>query len=166
MAPGVVDPQNPLIPFAQFATLHFARVLVLEDMTLDDITAYGLPRVNYPIYLAMLADFDGSAEKFVAELIQQCGRRTEAHLFLLRGLSLRTPISVHGCNRTKCSPATAYVNWIGRTVQQVGEEAALHDALVSYVRQNARDAARDAARRRSMTTLTRYVRAEQQAGQA
>jgi hypothetical protein len=134
-APGVVDPQNPVIPFAQFETLHFARVLVLEDMTLDDITAYGLPRVNYPSYLAVLADFDGPAEKFVAELIQRAGEGLK-HIFsycqdFRSDTDLRMWIEAH-----KVSAATAYVNWIGRTVKQVGEEAALHDALVSYVRQN------------------------------
>ena len=35
------------------------------------------------------------------------------------------------------TPATAYVNWIGRTVRQVREEAALHDSLVSWSQQNA-----------------------------
>jgi hypothetical protein len=130
-----VDPQNPVIPFAQFETLHFARVLVLEDMTLDDITAYGLPRVNYPSYLAVLADFDGPAEKFVAELIQRAGEGLK-HIFsycqdFRSDTDLRMWIEAH-----KVSAATAYVNWIGRTVKQVGEEAALHDALVSYVRQN------------------------------
>jgi hypothetical protein len=133
--PGVVDPQNPIIPFAQFETLHFARVLVLQDMTLDDITAYGLPRVNYPIYLAMLADFDGPAETFVAELIQRAGdglKRIFSYCQDFRSdTDLRAWIEAH-----KVSAATAYVNWIGRTVKQVGEEAALHDALVSYVRQN------------------------------
>jgi len=134
-APGVVDPQNPVIPFAQFETLHFARVLVLEDMTLDDITAYGLPRVNYPSYLAVLADFDGPAEKFVAELIQRAGEGLK-HIFsycqdFRSDADLPKWIQLH-----RVSPATAYVNWIGRTVKQVGEEAALHDALVSYVRQN------------------------------
>lgn len=161
-APGVVDPQNPIIPFAQFETLHFARVLVLEDMTLDDITAYGLPRVNYPIYLAMLADFDGPADKFVAELIQRAGgglKRIFSYCQDFRtDADLRAWIEAH-----KVSAATAYVNWIGRTVKQVGEEAALHDALVSYVRQNG--ATLQGMRPTQIhDELARYVRGEQESG--
>ena len=51
-APGMADPDNPIIPFGRLQTLHFARIVVLEDQTLDDITtAYGLPRQNFPTYL-------------------------------------------------------------------------------------------------------------------
>ena len=62
--PGVVDPQNALVPFGQFDRLHFGRILILDDLTLADITAYGLPPASYPIYLAFLGDFDGPAEEF------------------------------------------------------------------------------------------------------
>jgi hypothetical protein len=161
-APGVVDPQNSVIPFAQFETLHFARVLVLEDMTLDDITAYGLPRVNYPIYLALLADFDGPEDKFVAELIERAGaglKRLFSYCQDFRSCDdLRSWMQSH-----RVPAATAYVNWIGRTVRQVGEEAALHDSLVSYVRQNAATL-QGMPTRQMHEMLIRYVRGEQQLG--
>jgi len=32
-APGRVNPDNTLIPFAQFDTLHVARLLILDDQT-------------------------------------------------------------------------------------------------------------------------------------
>src|ERR1700753_1506878 len=67
--PGTADPNNALIPFAGFETLHFAPLLVLEDKTLDDITKYGLPKVDYPTYFAFLADFDGDRRAFVTELL-------------------------------------------------------------------------------------------------
>jgi hypothetical protein len=161
-APGLVDPQNPIFPFAQFETLHFARVLVLEDMTLDDITAYGLPREDYPIYLAMLADFDGSAENFVAELVQRAGeglKRIFSYCQDFRSdADLRRWIEAH-----KVSAATSYVNWIGRTVKEVAEEAALHDALVSYVRQNG-PALQGMQPTEIHDELARYVRGEQESG--
>jgi hypothetical protein len=55
------------------------------------------------------------------------------------------------------------VNWIGRTVKQVGEEAALHNAIVSYVRQNAAtlEVMQPAL---AHGTLRSYVRSEQQSG--
>src|SRR5208283_2995965 len=135
-APGIGDPQNPLVPFAHLETLHFARLVVLEDVTQDDITAYGLPQGNYPTYLAFLGDFDGPFDAFLAELVQNAGdglRRIFSYCEgFLPGADLLGWIKAHNA-----TPATIYVNWIGRTVRQVGEEAALHDALVSYVQRNA-----------------------------
>ena len=62
LVPGQVDPNNSIFPFADFDRLHFARFLILEDGTLDDIhDAYGLPRQNYPLLLAFIADVDGDA---------------------------------------------------------------------------------------------------------
>ena len=40
--PGVVDPENRLVPFGRFERLHFARFLVLEDPTAGDIAAHGV----------------------------------------------------------------------------------------------------------------------------
>ena len=135
-SPGVVDPQNTLVPFGQFDTLHFGRILILDDLTLADITAYGLPVVNYPTYLAFLADFDGPSETFFAELMQRAGdglKRIFSHCTDFDpNADLLAWMKAHNL-----TPATAYVNWIGRTVRQVREEAALHDALVSWSQQNA-----------------------------
>ena len=81
-APGLLDPLNAVIPFGQFKCLHFARIAILDDQTLDDITAYGLPRVNYPTYLAILGDCDGAIEDFLEGLVEQAGdglRRIFAH---------------------------------------------------------------------------------------
>jgi hypothetical protein len=61
------------------------------------------------------------------------------------------------------SAATSYVNWIGRTVQLVGEEAALHDVLVSYVRQN-RSTLDGMQPTKAHGSLVRYARSEQEAG--
>ena len=38
---GGNDGLNTLIPFAQFDTLHFARLLILDDKTLEDTRVYG-----------------------------------------------------------------------------------------------------------------------------
>lgn len=160
--PGTVDPQNTLIPFAQFTTLHFARLLVLEDMTRNDITAYGLPPRNYPTYLAFLGDFDGPFEVFLAELVQKADDGLQ-HIFshcegFPPNVDLLGWLKAHNV-----SPATFYANWIGRTVQQVGEEAALHNALVSYVQQNAA-ALNGRPPAQAHTTLRLYATSEQQAG--
>ena len=52
--PGMADPKNALLPFGEFAQLHFARLVLLDDPTLGDIEAYGLPQPQLPVYLAMI----------------------------------------------------------------------------------------------------------------
>jgi hypothetical protein len=69
--PGIVRPANTLIPFAQFATLHFARLVVLKDMTQIDIMAYGLPPGNYPTYLAFF-DSKGEPASSYAVCFERC----------------------------------------------------------------------------------------------
>ena len=39
--PGVVDPNNALVPFARFDRLHVARFVILHDETLGDLAQYG-----------------------------------------------------------------------------------------------------------------------------
>src|SRR4030095_1064087 len=57
--PGRVNPKNALIPFEQFDTLHFARLLILEDNSIEDVRVYGLPSRMYPLCLAFLGEMDG-----------------------------------------------------------------------------------------------------------
>src|SRR5689334_9834523 len=64
-APGRAKPDNALVPFGSFETLHFARLVIVDDKALDDIRAYGLPRNVYPLYLAFLGDVDGDADDFL-----------------------------------------------------------------------------------------------------
>src|SRR4030095_747795 len=70
-APGRVNANNSLIPFAEFDTLHFARVLILEDKTTADVRAHGLPVQTYPLYLAFLGDIDGEEEVFLQDLARR-----------------------------------------------------------------------------------------------
>lgn len=135
LSPGQADPFNPLVPFGKLENLHFARFVVLDDRTLDDIQLYGLPRREYPIYLAFLCDFDGRVEEFLADLIKVAGpglRRVFAFCSdfkddsdLLRWIrSHEIPI------------ATSYINWPGRTMKQVREEAQLRHSIEAYLRAN------------------------------
>jgi len=36
LEPGVVNPQNTVLPFGELSNLHFARIVILKDDTLDD----------------------------------------------------------------------------------------------------------------------------------
>jgi hypothetical protein len=131
LAPGVVDAHNALFPFARFEQLHVARFVILKDETLADRPPED-PLPNAPVRLAFLGDCDGEAEALLVQFVAQAAdglREIFAHcegfspdidlLLWMRGHSLQ--------------PATQYVNWVGRTVQQIREEVALHAALRSYL---------------------------------
>jgi hypothetical protein len=134
--PDRVDPHNPLLPFAEFDRLHFCRLLILDDLTLDDITIYGLPRVDYPKYLALMCDFDGAADSFLRELAQRAGdglQRIFAHCQdYSANANLLAWMRAHNM-----TAAASYVNWVGRTARQVREEEALRQLLESSIEANA-----------------------------
>ncbi len=144
--PGHVDPANPLVPLGQFSQLHFARFVILRDRTLDDIhTAYGLPPVNYPVALAFIADFDGTADDFRAELARLAGAGLQRIFSCCDGFTPGTDLV--GWMKDHENPsATMYVNWLGRTVSQVREENGLRVALDAHLREHAAAFARKTPR--------------------
>ena len=134
-SPGLLDPSQPLIPFQHFKELHYARFVILDDLSVNDITAYRLPRVDYPRYLAFLGDCDGLDEELLARMVQLAGeglRRIFMHCADFRsGMDLLSWMRSHSV-----SPAANYVNWIGRTVRQVSEEEALRQAIAKFLLNN------------------------------
>ena len=66
--PGRFDQKNALIPFNQFDTLHFARLLLVDDKTVDDVRVYGMAPSTYPLALTLLGDVDGDGDAFLDEL--------------------------------------------------------------------------------------------------
>jgi len=131
--PGMANPDNEIIPFGRLPDLHFARIVVLEDQTLDDITtAYGLPRRNYPLYLAFLADFDGDVDRFRNQMISIAGKGLEQIFSFCidfkPGMDIARWMKQH-----EHRPSTMYINWVGRTMQQIREENALRQVVQTFV---------------------------------
>jgi hypothetical protein len=131
--PGHADPANAIVPFRQFSQLHFARFVILADPTIEDIyTAYRLPRVNYPLALAFIADFDGTADDFRTDLARRAGEGLQRIFSCCQGFISGSDLA--GWMKDHENPAVAtYVNWLGRTVGQVREENALRLALESHL---------------------------------
>lgn len=160
--PGVVNPQNDLVPFAQFDRLHFARFVILDDQTLDDVTVYGIPRPDSTTSLAFLGDCDGPAADCLADLVQRAGGG-------LRRIFLHCQGFPPGCDLLRWMKdheqpsATAYVNWLGRTVRQIREENALRNALVAYLDRNA-SALAGQGPKQIRDNLRGFVNEERQAG--
>ena len=136
-APGTVNPQNGILPFAIFDRLHFARLLILDDSTTADIKVYGTEPASYPTYLAFLGDVDGDPDEFLADLVGRSGRGLEAifsHCVdFVGGAELFRWVKARN-HRSD----TSYVNWIGRTVRQIREECALRESLLTYIQVNRR----------------------------
>jgi hypothetical protein len=132
LSPGVVDPANPVLPFGQFETLHVARLVILTDETLADLALYNTSFPDPPLYLTFLGDCDGSGEGMLAEFATRSGaglRRIFSHcLDFDPNTDLLSWMQAHSY-----APAACYINWVGRTVRQIREEAALHTALRTWL---------------------------------
>ena len=138
-APGRLNVNNPLIPFTQFDTLHFARLIILKDNSLNDVRAYGgVPAPTYPLSLAFLGDIDGEVDIFFDELVRRAGDGLRKIFSFCNGFEPTTEL-VRWMKAHSAPPIAAYVNWRGRTVRQIQEEAALQEALQKHLQNNAAD---------------------------
>ncbi len=159
--PGMADPAGAVLPFGAFARLHFARLVLLDDALQADLQVYGLPRPRLPTCLAFMGDCDGSAPTLLAELVQQAGdglRRIFAHCdgFQASG-DLLAWLLAH--DRPL---AASYVNWVGRSVQQIRQESALQRALSARVPRESLASGAEAGRIHQ--ALRAFVEAETKAG--
>jgi hypothetical protein len=134
--PGRLDLNNPLIPFTEFDTLHYGRLLILKDNCLLDTRAYGGgPVPIYPLYLAFLGDIDGDVDTFFEEVARRAGPGLRTIFSCCIGFKDTTNLVTW--LKARSVPAIAvYVNWRGRTVLQIREEVALQEALGKYLQEN------------------------------
>ncbi|MDN5848039.1 MAG: hypothetical protein L0H63_00140, partial [Nitrococcus sp.] len=162
LRPGVVDPENSLVPFGQFERLHFARFVILDAPTAREVIVYGLPPRQWPTSLVFIGDCDGPAETFLTDLDRRADAGLRRIFGFCRGFSDQVDL-LDWMRRHECPPAANYVNWIGRTVVQIHEERALRAALVEHLQHDAGKPGAEpptAVRER----LVRFVHAERQAG--
>jgi hypothetical protein len=159
--PGIADPSNTLLPFGRFDRLHFARLVLLEDSTLGDVAAYGLPVPNLPTYLGFMGDCDGPAGELLAEIARGAGPGLQQIFSHCEGFDSRADLLAWMSAHDRPLAAN-YVNTVGRTVLQIKEESALQRALTAQVRRNSLDSGAEARRRRD--ELIAFVEAEVRAG--
>ncbi len=162
LRPGVVDPHNALVPFGEFERLHFARFVIVDAPTAADITVYGLPIAKWPVSLAFLGDCDGPADTFLAELVARAGPGLRRIFAFCQGFAPEGDL-LDWMKRHEQPPAANYINWIGRTVLQVREEAALREALVDHL-QTIEEEAGSLSPRQLHERLSAFVAAERRAG--
>ncbi len=122
-----------------------ARFVILRDPGPDDIRVHGLSPASLPPVLALFADCDGPADAFLVELARSCERGLRQIFGCCEGFDDRADLL--GWLRNRQHPLAAnYVNWVGRTVRQIREEAALHEALLAWLEANAATVAGDPPR--------------------
>ena len=160
--PGVANPHNTVLPFGELENLHFARIVIVKDETLDDIVAYGLKPVNYPTYLTFLGDVDGDSEAFLVDLATRYSVGLEQLFSYCEGFSPGSDL-LGWMKRHSAPAAAAYVNWVGRTVQQVDEEEALRQGLEKFIEEKS-DSIRSMKPRDVHKMLRDFVDEEQRAG--
>jgi hypothetical protein len=159
--PGMADPHNAVLPFGMFERLHFARLVLLDDALMADLEAHGQPRLRLPTCLALLGDCDGPARELLAEFAQRAADGLRKIFSHCEGFAAGADLLAWMIAHERPAAAT-YVNWVGRTVRQVKEEAALQRALAAHVPRAALAAPADAQRVRN--ELRDFVAAEQRAG--
>ena len=159
--PGAADPANNLIPFGQLDELHFARLVILEDQTLQDVRVYGLPQPSYPIDLAFFCDFDGPLDRFLPKIADCAGAGLTRIFEHCDGFSPSANL-VAWMKQHHREPATTYVNWLGRTMLQVREDESLRRAIRSWLDADSLRAALPP--RELQNALRAYVTSGQSAG--
>jgi hypothetical protein len=130
--PGAADPANEVLPFGQFEHLHFARLVLLDDPTLGDIEAHGVPRLNLPVYLALIVSCDGSAGECISDLAQRADTGLRRLFMHCDGFHAESNLPAW-MREHQHRLAANYINWVGRTVRQVKQESALQRALAAKV---------------------------------
>lgn len=127
---GHADPDNELVPFSKLDQLHVARFVILDDHSLADRKfAEALP-VREPIYIAFVADFDGAVDALINDLLRFAGSGLKQIFSHCRDFHDHTDLQ-RWIQTHRVRSAANYVNWVGRGVQQIRQEAELHDALRS-----------------------------------
>jgi hypothetical protein len=159
---GFADPDNGIVPFGAFDRLHFARLVVLEDATLADITVYGLPRPDPPTYLAFMGDCDGAAREVLAQMVQ---RAAAGLLRIFQHCADFAPQAdlLQWLLAHDLPVAASFVNWVGRTVVQIREESALQRALTARVSRGSLSSGAEAQQLRS--ELIAFVNGKVSVGQ-
>jgi len=130
---GQADPENDLVPFGQFDRLHVARFVILEALTSDEITRYGLAAYPWHPALTFLGDCDGDADSFLVQLAGRAGAGLNSIFSHCEGFVEAGGDLLKWMKEHSIQPSANYVNWIGRTVKQVLEEAALHRTLSDHL---------------------------------
>jgi hypothetical protein len=158
--PGTADPMNPVLPFGAVETLHFARLVVVDDAMQADLRLCDAPVARIPTRLVLMGDCDGPGADCLAAMTRVAGaglRRLFGHCEEFEdGTDLLAWMRAHDL-----PVAVNFICRLGRTVHRVREDHALWRALAERVPRAPIEAPGDAQRR--CRALVDFVEAERRA---
>jgi hypothetical protein len=124
------------LPFGQIANLHFARLFVLPQT--QDLSGAPIPAT-----LILLSDVDSPVAAFLDALIDDFGTTLDQILGHCDGYPTGDALTKDArlaFLRSRIIPvATAYVNRVGRSAQQIKQEAELRGAIEDYLDRSGHD---------------------------
>ncbi len=157
------DPDNKLVPFGQFDHLHSARFMIIESDILDEIKEFGVTPRPWRPTLVFLGEIDGDKDSFLVELTEQAGPGLKQIFAYCEDFTEQTTDLLEWMQSHNVEPQANYINWIGRTVKQIHEEAALHESLRIYLQEVVNTVGRENTRELRQALLS-HVEMEKHAG--
>jgi len=122
---GQAPANNSLVPFGKLPNIHFARFFILDAAR--DLA--GRPLTSR---LVFLADIDGPADTFLMFLCSLAADGLDTIYQHCRDYPGRAGL-LDFLRQHTIPVAARYVNTIGRTVQQIHQEAALREAIEGFL---------------------------------
>ncbi len=123
---------NATLPFGELAGVHFGRLVLLDPV------AATKKRRAYAAKLCLLTDFDGDPEAHIADLLETAGegldrlfRHCEGYPSGKRAPSAAAREAFLRDHITQTN--TLYINTAGRSVEQIQQEALLHEAIDEFL---------------------------------
>jgi hypothetical protein len=120
---------DPKLPFADLPGLHFARLFVLDP-------THDLAGATIPAELVFLSDVDSPAGAFLPAFVEAFGDTVDD----IFGHCVGYPAAAHGeaarldyLTSHQVRAAAAYVNTVGRSLEQVQHEAVLREAVEDFL---------------------------------
>jgi hypothetical protein len=142
---------NSLVPFGKLSNVHFARFFLMEA-TRDVDGRLLSPR------LIFMADVDGPPGPFLRSLAGLASDGLDAVYAHCRDYSGRAGL-VEFLRRHSIPTAARYVNNIGRTVEQIRQEATLREAIEEFL-DRSQDQWRGASPRGVRAAIQEFVETE------
>jgi hypothetical protein len=143
----------PLVPFAELSGVHFARLLLLED-------AHDLGGELIPASLVFMSEVDSPLKRHLGELAEAGGPALDAAFGLCEGYpAAPTPEARKDFLRAyRLKPRAAYVNTIGRSLEQIRNEEELRRGIELFLDAHSAEVAQDATGARA--AIQQFVKGE------
>ena len=159
--PGTADPMNAVLPFGAIDTLHFARLVIVDDAMQADLRVCGVTPESIPVRLVLMGDCDGPGNDCLAAIA--CAAEPGLRRLFAHCKGFEDGTDVLAWMRAHDVPvAVNFICRLGRTVRRVREDNALWRALAERVPRGALAAPGEAQQR--CRALLEFVEAERRAG--